>query len=322
MFCQPEHKVWQLINAVHGNRYSYHLVKFADWREKVTVVCKEHGEFIQSLYQHSRGSECPQCARAIISKKAKQQQSNVMKPVKTQEQAIADLVQNRGTRYDYSKVVYTRDKNNVTIICPDHGDFQQRYNNHLNNGYECPKCARESQKDKARLAGAERSKKVGEKLITKFHSVHRDRYDYSKVVYHNQRTKVTIVCPEHGDFQQYIKHHLKGSGCPTCNNSKGENEIAKWLSDNGINFQQHVSIPKFNPNKFFDFYLPEYNTYIEYDGIQHFEVIPNWGGEERLTVQRYRDNEANKWCKKHQIRLVRIAYNEDVRTRLADELLV
>lgn len=45
---------------------------------------------------------------------------------------------------------------------------------------------------------------------------HKGVYDYSKVVYINNRTKVTIVCPTHGDFEQAPRNHLVGSGCQKC----------------------------------------------------------------------------------------------------------
>lgn len=54
-----------------------------------------------------------------------------------------------------------------------------------------------------------------EQLLGKFRLVH-DKYDYSKVVYINNKTKVKITCPEHGDFEQAPGSHLNGSGCPKC----------------------------------------------------------------------------------------------------------
>ena len=56
-------------------------------------------------------------------------------------------------------------------------------------------------------------------------------YDYSKTVYVNARTKVTIICPKHGEFEQLPSGHLNGVGCPQCNSSKGEKLITKILND-------------------------------------------------------------------------------------------
>ena len=50
-------------------------------------------------------------------------------------------------------------------------------------------------------------------FITKAVKIHKDRYDYSKVNYINAKTKVTIVCREHGDFQQTPSNHLYNYNC-------------------------------------------------------------------------------------------------------------
>ena len=53
-------------------------------------------------------------------------------------------------------------------------------------------------------------------LINKLNKVHNNKYDYSKSVYINARSKITIICPEHGEFSQVYHAHLSGSGCPKC----------------------------------------------------------------------------------------------------------
>jgi hypothetical protein len=55
-----------------------------------------------------------------------------------------------------------------------------------------------------------------EEFIHKAKAVHGDKYDYSKVKYINNRIKVLIICPIHGDFEQKPSNHLQGQGCPTC----------------------------------------------------------------------------------------------------------
>ena len=55
-----------------------------------------------------------------------------------------------------------------------------------------------------------------EEFIQKAKEIHRDKYDYSKVHYINNYTNVCIICPEHGEFWQTPKSHLKGCECPQC----------------------------------------------------------------------------------------------------------
>ena len=59
-----------------------------------------------------------------------------------------------------------------------------------------------------------------EQFIEKAKEVHNNKYDYSKVEYINNSTKVCIICPEHGEFWQRPADHLKGHGCSACVNNK------------------------------------------------------------------------------------------------------
>ena len=56
-----------------------------------------------------------------------------------------------------------------------------------------------------------------EKLIFKFQKIHSDVFDYSKVMFESLTSTVIIICPEHGEFTQQPRLHLRGSnGCKTC----------------------------------------------------------------------------------------------------------
>lgn len=67
---------------------------------------------------------------------------------------------------------------------------------------------------------------------------------------------------------------------------------------------------------YFDFYLPDYNTIIEYDGLQHFKPIVIWGGDQKLNKQKENDNIKNLYCKQHNINLIRLPY-----TRKKEEII-
>jgi len=59
------------------------------------------------------------------------------------------------------------------------------------------------------------------KLILKFQKVHGNNFDYSNVVFESLTTKVTIICPMHGEFFQQPRLHLRGSnGCKNCLKSR------------------------------------------------------------------------------------------------------
>lgn len=113
-----------------------------------------------------------------------------------------------GDKYDYSKVDYKTGRDKVCIICPKHGEFWQTPESHL-NGNGCKKCATEASSIKYTMSLDE--------FIRKARKVHGNKYDYSKVEYKNNRTKICIICPEHGEFWQTPNKHLMGRGCPKCN---------------------------------------------------------------------------------------------------------
>lgn len=82
-------------------------------------------------------------------------------------------------------------------------------------------------------------KKLTEEVISRFRNVHGDKYDYSKVVYVDMNSKVTIICPEHGEFEQTpAKHINRKHGCPRCKQSHGENMIEAWLQRSNIRYER------------------------------------------------------------------------------------
>ena len=59
-----------------------------------------------------------------------------------------------------------------------------------------------------------------EEFIEQARKTHGDKYDYSKVKYISNRSKVCIICPIHGEFWQIPYSHLRGIGCPSCGGTK------------------------------------------------------------------------------------------------------
>lgn len=103
-------------------------------------------------------------------------------------------------RYDYSLVEYTGSLSPVKIICPIHGEFEQKAVDHL-SGYGCKQCGKKH--DQAYF-------------LAKSKEVHGDKFDYSKTSYQGLKKDVTIICKEHGGFITKAGIHLKGYNCPLC----------------------------------------------------------------------------------------------------------
>lgn len=161
-------------------------------------------------------------------------------------------------------------------------------------------------------------KHTNESFIEKCKKVHGDLYDYSKVSYKTIVDKVDIICRKHGIFSQIAYVHLGDMGCPKCKTSKGENLIIDFLNENNISYlyQKKFEGCKYKTSLPFDFYFPDKNLCIEYDGIQHFMSIEGWGGADEFKLRKKKDKIKNKFCKENNIKLERIRYDEDIIGRL------
>jgi hypothetical protein len=284
---------------IHGNIYDYSLVNYINNRTKVKIVCPKHGDFFITPYNHLKGSICPVCSKTQnLDKNSFIKKSNEI----------------HGKRYDYSLVNYKNNKTKVKIICKNHGEFLQRPNDHL-MGQGCPDCK------KIKLS---RLKKMNiDDFIKKSIKIHGNKYDYSNVKYKGTESYVDIICKKHGVFKQRPHNHIQGQGCPVCKMSIGENRIMRFFERNNIDFIYQKSFdnclsPK-NNCLFFDFYLPDYNICVEYDGEQHFNVIDKFGGEQRYESQKIYDNIKNTYCKENQISLIRITYKDNVELLLTNK---
>lgn len=260
--CLSNDKFVEKARLVHGDRYDYDKVVYSGCREKVTITCQSHGDFLQTPNSHLGGAGCPHCY----------QESRFM----TNDGFIKRAKALHGDKYDYSKTNYTGSTNKVTMTCPKHGDFEQTANAHLYSG-GCHTCGR----DNLRYSRQE--------YVEKVTAIHEGRYSYDRLVYSSIDELVTITCPVHGDFQQRASNHLRGSGCKKCWISKGELAIEKILTEKGVLHYREYTLPDL-VNKFrFDFYVPEGRLLIEFHGIQHFEPIDFYGGEETLAYVKEND---------------------------------
>ena len=125
---------------------------------------------------------------------------------------IRKALQKHGDRYDYSKVNYIKSNEKVEIICrvAEHKSFWQTPSHHL-HGRGCCICSG-------------RKKSNVEEFVKRAKEIHGDKYDYSKVEYINNRTKIIIICSKHGEFKQTPYSHLNTTGCPICNGRLMNNE--------------------------------------------------------------------------------------------------
>jgi len=267
---------------IHGDKYDYSKAEYNGTNEKVCIICPEHGGFYITPKVILRGGGCQKCGG---TKKL------------TTEEFIEKAKETHGDKYDYSKVNYIDAHTKVCIICPEHGEFWQIPNNHLNKAI-CYKCGK--------LNMGETQRSNTEEFIGKAIKIHKNKYKYNKVKYIKSNIKVCIICPEHGEFWQTPNTHLSGCGCSFCDISKLEREIEEMLISNNINYiyEQKFEWLKYKKPLELDFYLPDYNIAIECQGIQHFEEVKHFKGKETLLQIKNRDKIKYKLCKEHNIKIL------------------
>ena len=182
---------------VHGDKYSYDKAEYKNTITKVIITCPEHGDFEQKPHDHYiNRNGCPHCAGNARL---------------TTEQFVEKARKIHGDKYSYDKAKYKSNFTKVIITCPEHGDFEQEPTNHY-KGKGCPRCS-----PFARC--------TTEEFIEKARAAHGGKYNYDKVEYKNNSTKVTITCPFHGDFEQEPRIHSAGHGCPGCHSWTGKTRL-------------------------------------------------------------------------------------------------
>ena len=177
----------------HSGEYTYGKSVYVNPETKVIITCKKHGDFEQTPFAHLSGQGCPKCAGRGLS----------------QDEIIERFRSVHGDEYDYSKVVFTRMRDKVCIICPKHGEFWQTPDKHYKHAQGCPECAKSKRNADKKV--------TKEKFIERATKLFNGFYDYSKVEFNDSKKDyITIICPKHGEFKHKVHWHLAGHGCSQC----------------------------------------------------------------------------------------------------------
>ena len=192
----------------HGNKYDYPVFEFKNSKEKITIVCPEHGEFKQNLYAHLKGQGCPLC--------------NSKRHGYNTEKFIAEAKEKFGDKFDYSKTKYVNKRTKVCIICKDiisednsNGEFWQLPFHHLNSVTGMPSNGIKG-REYPKLTDEDKIKSATNKFIIRAKNIFHDKIDFSKTVYTGSMQKSIFICPEHGEFSAVPSSILSGHGCPKC----------------------------------------------------------------------------------------------------------
>lgn len=225
---------------------------------------------------------------------------NIQKP---KWEDIVFLFGERG--YTLKSTEYVNAKTKLEYVCSKHEKCGSQYitYNNLKNGYGCKYCGEERTANSRRLS---------------FESVKQVFDNHDMILldqeYVNSNTPLAYICKHHVEFgiQYMALSNAYKQHCPYCNIIKGEDKIARFLLEHNIQFVSHKSYDDLHGLKggrlSYDFYLPNFNLLIEYQGEQHEHPVDIFGGEDQFKIQQEHDNRKREYAQNHHIRLLEIWY--------------
>jgi len=192
-------------NDFHHSKYDYSKVVYKSGKDRVVIVCSKHGAFKQQAGNHLSGKGCPKCNGGTLMSKG---------------EWLKKVQKTHGSFYDYSKVNFQGVKHKVLIVCPIHGDFWQIAEKHFL--YGCQDCG-------------ENKPLTVKMFVKRAAKIHDNKYNYSLIKEINGKdSKVEIICPKHGLFEQIANNHLRGRGCKYCAVGNSSIKEQNWLDFIGL----------------------------------------------------------------------------------------
>lgn len=308
--CEKESKAVEFKNrfrSLLGEDYTL-ITDYIGSKRKVTIHHKTCGSnYRVTPASISRGSKCPECSRALVTKLQ----------TKSREQFISEV--NELGKGEYKLVgEYTNSKNSVTLKhlrCG--GEYHVRPDSFL-RGSRCRMCTHRRYSKEYRKTTEQYRKEIEDLTKGEYELVGEYLKTSEYVTIHHK--------PCGNKYKVYPFMFKRGSRCPNCNLSKGEKLVEDSLTQLGVKFIKQAEFPglvRLNSLSY-DFYLPDKGVVIEYQGIQHYQPVELFGGEEPFRIQQINDDIKRKYAKDNNLKLVEIPYtiatNHEIDTILKEVL--
>lgn len=198
-----------------NNKYSYDLANFINGKSIIKIICPIHGEYQCSVSRHLDRRDCPKCRKIqhlVYLRRPKPKQVNL-----DLEKHKANFLKRArdiyGNKFIYDETSYVNTKTKMRINCSKHGWFEQQPLNHLRGDGGCPKCQIEKFTESMRL--------TNEDVISRIRDIHGNKYNLEKVKFVDSYHTITLICPDHGDFNIYFSNiYSAKQGCQKCNPKK------------------------------------------------------------------------------------------------------
>ena len=273
----------KIIEFIENNEYVFiRFIKYDGVNSIIEVKCKEGHISSKKFSTFKLKPSCPECYNNRRSETFRES---------------FDIVKEKIESIGYKLISkeYINNRTPLKIICDNNHKIEMTYDS-IQQGKKCRICSGSN-------------KHTIEEVKNE---VRKEGYEILSNNYIDNKHYLTIMCPKFHIFKIRYDHWVNGVRCPKCRESKGEKKIQEVLISNNIIFKQQYTFNNCKNIKYlpFDFYLPQYNCCIEYDGEQHFKPIEFYGGEDEYLKCKERDNIKTQYCKDKNIKLIRIPYWE------------
>ena len=320
-------EVAERLRDLYGDDYDYSQVDYKNGKKPITLRCKKHDVvFFRTFQNLLKGWGCPACNKEQ-GKTWANTVANTYDPSRrserwTTERFIAESKAYHGEGvFDYSQCHYVNNDTSVTLIrIADGAVVNVLPYEHLRNDADYGvQRYYQGTTDKEKIHFLVRQ--LEENIETPIYVPMQKIDDTSK--------RFKCVCPLHGEFFTSLAKIRNGNCCHECDGigeSVGERNIRRYLQSKNIKFEQEYRI---EDKKYFDtyarvdFYLPDLNTMIEFQGEQHYGIANKaiTHGSRNWQSQKKRDNHLRRYAADHHVRLIEVpyTYRSNVDTFLAEQ---
>ena len=282
-------------NIMKQDGYVLLSEEYKNNKTKLKIKCPKGHEYECSWAHYNQGTRCPICNI-----------ENKTLSYKT----VKEIIEKDG--YTLLSKQYKNSNKKLIIQC-DKGHVYEVTYAHYSQGSRCPHCNKEIKI--AKLKESSDKKRHDYEYIK--YQIEKDGNVLLSKEYCGNKKPLLIRCPKGHEYTADWRAYNQGERCPHCASSKGEKKVENILKEKGIKYicQYKIKDCKDKDCLPFDFYLPNFNILIEYDGQQHFKPIDfagkgeEWAIKNMLETQR-RDNIKTQYCKDNNIKLIRIPYFE------------
>ncbi len=289
---QFKREVYNLV----GNEYSF-LESYINIETSLEVKHNKCGHTYKvTPANFLKGTRCPYCY-------------GCRKKTDTQfQQEVFDLVGNKYVFLD----TYVNTHTKLKVKHNKCGNVYEVMPSNFLRGQRCPYCS-----------ASFNFKKTDAQFKQEVFDLVKDAYTFLDS-YVSDHTKIRVKHNECGHIYKVTPgNFLYGYRCPYCSSSKGEDVISKILKSLGIKYEYQKTFDDLTDKASlsYDFFIPNQNILIEYQGKQHYEPIDYFGGESQFKSQQKHDSMKLDYAKLHNYNLIAVPYTEDTFSKIKKYLI-